>query len=521
MSWDKLCVRKEDGGLGFRDLKAFNLALLGKQGWKFVSDRDALVTRLFKAKYFPRGDFLTAAVGHNPSFTWRSIWNSQALLREGARWIIGDGSKINVWEEPWLRGGDQLGGSSDVALAFPGLRVQDLISLPNKCLNVQVIGAIFEEEDAARILDVPIFKETVVDRLAWKFNKQGSYSVRSGYRLCMEVFSDQEQLKVAADWSKLWHLDVPPKVKTFLWRSCRDCLPTRVKLRTRGVNCSSICAVCNAALETTWHSLITCPSAKECWEQLGIWNFIDSHLLVCENFRELFFALVLVLDAVQVKRFVMTLWSTWTKRNTNLWEGRSETRAEVIHRGQTLYYMWELAQNTRNHHVVGVEQTPPIVKWISPPPGVVKCNLDAAFDPGSSTTGFGLCLRVAGGHFWLAKMEYTQPLLSVMEGETMALLIGLRWLANMGLDHAIFETDCKGLVDRLHSTMVDHTELGDLIFSCKYLLRLNPHFKVQFVKRQANGVAHALARVSATRACSHVFSYLPDCILSIIINEMS
>ena len=30
--WERLCVRKEEGGLGFCDLRLFNLALLGKQG---------------------------------------------------------------------------------------------------------------------------------------------------------------------------------------------------------------------------------------------------------------------------------------------------------------------------------------------------------------------------------------------------------------------------------------------------------------------------------------------------------
>ena len=31
-------MRKEQGGMGFRDLHFFNLAMLGKHGWNFVSN---------------------------------------------------------------------------------------------------------------------------------------------------------------------------------------------------------------------------------------------------------------------------------------------------------------------------------------------------------------------------------------------------------------------------------------------------------------------------------------------------
>ena len=42
-SWDKLSISKKDGGMGFRDLRAFNLAMLAKQGWRMIQEIDSLL----------------------------------------------------------------------------------------------------------------------------------------------------------------------------------------------------------------------------------------------------------------------------------------------------------------------------------------------------------------------------------------------------------------------------------------------------------------------------------------------
>lgn len=55
--------QKSKGGMGFRKLRDFNLALLGKQAWHLLNNDDSLVTKVFKAWYFPRSSVLDAKLG--------------------------------------------------------------------------------------------------------------------------------------------------------------------------------------------------------------------------------------------------------------------------------------------------------------------------------------------------------------------------------------------------------------------------------------------------------------------------
>ena len=58
--WEKLTRSKKDGRMGFRDLRAFNLAMLAKQGWTLLHDDSSLVYQCLKARYFPRTHLFVA-----------------------------------------------------------------------------------------------------------------------------------------------------------------------------------------------------------------------------------------------------------------------------------------------------------------------------------------------------------------------------------------------------------------------------------------------------------------------------
>ena len=97
LSWDKLASPKIKGGMGFKDLPLFNLAMLGKQGWRLLTHPHSLCARVLKGKYFPLTDFMHATVPKNASATWRAIIAGREALKVGLVRRIGDGSSVSIW----------------------------------------------------------------------------------------------------------------------------------------------------------------------------------------------------------------------------------------------------------------------------------------------------------------------------------------------------------------------------------------------------------------------------------------
>ncbi|CAI8587149.1 unnamed protein product [Vicia faba] len=320
MAWEILACSKKEGGLGFLDFKAFNMAMVAKQGWSLLLKPNVLVSRVFKAS-------------------------------------IGDGSNIRVMQEPWLCGGGGEGSMSGPQhQGVYDITVKNLM-MPNvKQWDTNVIRNLFDDADTTKILHVPLLEEVKQDRMIWK-EHDGIYSVRTGYKVWRNSFRRQDEVVGDEEWCILWNIRTPPRVKHQLWIICRDCLPTRARLRHHFIMCMLACQLCDNHTEDGWNLFMGC-----------------NH-----NEKE---------EATKLGLCVVHRWNDW-------FQSQEDTE-----------------NNARSHYVLD---------WRPPSVGRLKCNMDATFNNNNDTTNRGWYVRDHLDHFIYAGVAWDPGILPIIETGALAL----------------------------------------------------------------------------------------------------
>jgi hypothetical protein len=152
LAWDIMLRPKDYGGLGFRDMRLFNQALLARQAWRLIQYPDTLCAQLLKAKYYPNGILIDTVFSGNGSSTWHAIEYGLELLKQGVIWRVGNGAKIRVWRDPWIPSADNHLPKSERGRCRYRW-VSDFLS-QNGTWNVQRLHEYFREEEVSEILKI-------------------------------------------------------------------------------------------------------------------------------------------------------------------------------------------------------------------------------------------------------------------------------------------------------------------------------------------------------------------------------
>jgi hypothetical protein len=259
-----MCVPKKIGGMGFRDIHCFNLALLAKQAWRLISKPESLCATVLRAKYYSDGDLLEEILKMGSSYTWQSIMCGVNTLKKGYIWRVGDGSKINIWNDA------RIPGSHDRKIVTRRghnllTHVSDLIDPITDRWDEELVKQTFWSIDIGRILAIPL-TDPMEDFIAWHYNKNAVFSVKSAYHVEWDFQHGQKLRRtngvgnstVNPVWGKLWNLNIAVKVNIFLWKALHATMPCRAILANRHIKISGQCPVCCAGAEDIKHALFQC-----------------------------------------------------------------------------------------------------------------------------------------------------------------------------------------------------------------------------------------------------------------------
>lgn len=113
-------------------------------------------------------------------------------------------------------------------------------------------------------------------------------------------------------WRKIWSLNLPVKIRVFLWRGLSGLLPTSTNLEKMKVLQDDECQRCHRGVEIVEHALFHWKSSRACWNHsqfkelvAGMGNGSLSNIsLACFN----------NLTNTEVETVVGILWAMWIGR---------------------------------------------------------------------------------------------------------------------------------------------------------------------------------------------------------------
>nr|XP_051221174.1 uncharacterized protein LOC127339353 [Lolium perenne] len=500
VSWEVMTRPKHLGGLGFRDIELFNLSLLARQSWRILQEPNSLSARLLKAIYFPNSSILEAELGPHPSKIWRSILDGREVLAQGLIRRIGDGRTTKIWEHNWLPRDTNM--RPIVSLKQnPPILVSHLIDETSSTWREEIIREFFLPIDAAVIMSIPLCTRRQEDFWAWNFDRRGIFSVRSTYRMMISTKINRENYyegnpgssNAEADskaWCSLWKVQVPSKVRVFLWRLARQSLPTADLLEHRNMAQSSRCSLCGGA--DSWrHSLIECNMSASVWA-LSDDEMVEHMRAVGEpSAKNWLFKMIETLSHVQFTRLTVSLWAIWTARRKAIHEEIFQSPLST--HGFINSYLEEL-KTLAPPRTSDSGQSPNVrqARWMPPPSPVPKINVDAAV---AKTEGRGVAAafcRDSNGDYLGSSVVVFVGITDPARSGSSAAREALALAEDLSLTHTYIVSDCQAVVTDIRDGSMG--KYGSVISEIRH--RSNNFSSCTFAheNRASNFEAHNLAR---------------------------
>ena len=352
--------------------------------------------------------------------------------------------------------------------------------------------------DAEAILSIPISPMNPPDSQVWAKSPNGIFTVKSAHRVAAKYLDElkgreespgsSDNSKMTEVWKVVWNLKCPNKIKHFMWRACRNVLPTKQCLLHRKVLTEDFCDFCGES-ESSGHALWGCVIAKETWAETKF--RIDKLIHPPKEFLDVVWLLLESPGDTNWEAFAITAWGLWNNRNA-VRHGEACKQGKIIAKEAQRYEL-EVC-SARPASIAGVSSASSLKRWRPPPNGTYKINTDAAVFNNWGCCGFGVVIRNDKGELMGALCKKVEFPLGPIEAEAKAMEAGIYLAWDLGLKEIVVEGDSQQVIQALNGCITPALSILKVVEGLKlFLLRFNS-WKAVHSRRITNEAAHLLAR---------------------------
>jgi hypothetical protein len=368
IKWDTVCLPKNKGGLGVRDIRVVNISLLAKWRWRLLHDDHTVWKAVIKSKYGDRVVGRTVLGDeYKPWFSslwWRDIcsigsnldhdWFTSGVIKK-----LGNGRLTSFWCDTWV-------GDLPLCDRFPRLysissqkenSVSEVRSLNPAQQPWRLNWRLFEWEktlleELMGLINPVIISLDDEDSWGWVPERGAEFTVKSTYRTVSNLSVHDE---VIARWNapvftNIWNCPAPSKVSAFVWQLLHGKIATKENLAYRriiDVNGDISCVLCGEENEADLHLFLYCEIAMLVWMDVFFW--LDIPFIFPQNLLSIFHCL-LEAGGKKLRNGMLMIgaavcWILWRSRNSLLFENGNGTVFEMVEAVKVSSWKWWLSRS--------------------------------------------------------------------------------------------------------------------------------------------------------------------------------
>ncbi|KAK9047567.1 hypothetical protein V6N11_053406 [Hibiscus sabdariffa] len=423
------------------------------------------------------------------SSLWRALSKIWEALLSNVAWSLGNGHSVNFLTDTWVSAlgplGDYARDSMDATnhVSFGSVLTDD------GEWDVAKLAMIFTDDALPYILGVkPPSPQDGPDRCIWRWTNHHGFELKSAYDRCAPpILENTDPL-----WNQIWKLQVPQRIRCFLWLASRQKLMTNLHRYRRTLTDDPFCPLCQEAEESIIHTLRDCARLQQVWWYIVppslAGSFFSNSIKVW--LRQNLCSNILFHNSISWKLvFASILWQFWKSRNDVVFAGDSASVECTLSRG----IAWAQYYHDGWLHPAQTVNAPPrIIPWRNPEPGCLCLNVDGAVSLNTGKATIGGLLRDTAGNFIFGFSKYIGSTNS-LHAELWALYVGIQLAWDHGVNFLQIQTDCKRVVELLYDSNVESCHIS-LVRNIHQFWRRAWYVDLIWIPRSSNQAADNLAR---------------------------